>query len=268
MIDVYFRMLALDLDGAAYNKTKFRQELLREIDRSNGSAEFKFQNISAVLMEIGAVAIPGYKPRYNAQQMLRERVVERFERESALRSAMLRSVEREPDDRRAIELPLEPMAPPSVGEREMTQRERSARHIDFQRVEASNRRLGLAGERAVVDLERFRLRRSGRDDLADRVRHVSVEDGDGLGFDVLSFTPGGSERFLEVKTTRGSEFQPFFVSRNEVAFSQEADESFTLIRLFRFERASAGYYELHGPVPASTDLRVESYSGLPRRAHG
>lgn len=42
----------------------------------------------------------------------------------------------------------------------------------------------------------------GRGSLADRVEHVAVTVGDGEGFDVHSFEADGSDRFIEVETTR------------------------------------------------------------------
>ena len=39
-------------------------------------------------------------------------------------------------------------------------------------------------------------------------------DGDGAGYDILSFETDGTERFLEVKTTVGYERTPFFISPN------------------------------------------------------
>jgi Domain of unknown function (DUF3883) len=53
----------------------------------------------------------------------------------------------------------------------------------------------------VVALEQQQLRDTGHPDLAGRVRWVARDDGDGLGYDVLSFTGDGRERHIEVKTT-------------------------------------------------------------------
>jgi len=38
----------------------------------------------------------------------------------------------------------------------------------------------------------------GQPILADKVDHVSQSNGDGLGFDVLSYEADGKERFIEV----------------------------------------------------------------------
>ena len=58
----YFAMLADDIAGRPYNKAEHNRQLQRRIDRSRTSIEFKHQNISAVLKELGQDWIPGYKP--------------------------------------------------------------------------------------------------------------------------------------------------------------------------------------------------------------
>ena len=77
---------------------------------------------------------------------------------------------------------------------------------------------------------------AGREDLARRVRWVSEEDGDGAGYDISSFEPNGRSRLIEVKTTNGWERTPFFISRNEVAVSQERSSEWCLFRLWNFSR--------------------------------
>lgn len=73
--------------------------------RSEGSLEFKFQNVSAALDELGAVWISGYKPRRNVQQLLRECVTERF---VDLRHDMMRAVEAPADEDAPLGPPAEP----------------------------------------------------------------------------------------------------------------------------------------------------------------
>ena len=59
----YFAMLADDIAGRRYSKAEHRRALLPLLnDRSEGSVEFKHQNISAVLKGLGEDWIPGYKP--------------------------------------------------------------------------------------------------------------------------------------------------------------------------------------------------------------
>lgn len=242
-------------------RARHRRQLMDSIDRSNGSIEYKFQNISAVLMELGGVSISGYKPAVNVQGLLREVVAGRYDTDAELAAKL----------EMTVDAPVTPLqhelggrsAAPDVS-RMPRRRTRVARHNDYQAREAANRQIGLAGEKLVVQREKRRLTRAGFRDLADKVRHVAVEDGDGLGYDVLSWQTDRTERFLEVKTTRFSEFQPFLVTRNEVEFSAEEPERFSMLRLFHLERPQLGFYELRGSLRDSADLISEVFSGVPR----
>lgn len=64
----YFAMLADDIAGRSYNKAEHRRALAPLLqERSEGSIEFKHQNISAVLKGFGEDWIQGYKPAFNFQ---------------------------------------------------------------------------------------------------------------------------------------------------------------------------------------------------------
>jgi hypothetical protein len=119
-----------------------------------------------------------------------------------------------------------------------------------------NRRLGAYGEEAVYKSERGRLAQMGRDDLARRVRWVSKEDGDGAGYDILSFDDQGRERFLEVKTTLGSRKTPFFITRNEKEFSDEAGDRFRIYRLHDAAKSPRAFL-LAPPLEHSANLRPQ-----------
>jgi len=66
----YFAMLAADLAGQPYVKLRHSAALMAEIGRTHRSVEFKHQNISAVLDELGMPWIPGYKPKRNYQSAI------------------------------------------------------------------------------------------------------------------------------------------------------------------------------------------------------
>lgn len=83
---------------------------------------------------------------------------------------------------------------------------------------AARMAVGEAGEKFVVRSEKKRLIRLGRPDLADRVHRVSESHGDGLGYDVISYTKEGIRKFIEVKATKGNRISEFFISRNELEF--------------------------------------------------
>lgn len=73
----YFSMLHSELLGQPYSKTEHRRRLRPLLHgRSDGSVEFKHQNISAVLVHLGFPYIAGYKPRGNYQRLLMDAVEE------------------------------------------------------------------------------------------------------------------------------------------------------------------------------------------------
>lgn len=141
---------------------------------------------------------------------------------------------------------------------------RRAKQVTRPDQDARNAKLGLAGEILVLDYEIGRLRSADRSDLADRVRHVSVLEGDSAGYDIRSFDVDGSERYLEVKTTRGSATAAFFVSPNQVAVSRRHPTRFVLVRVFDFnqEYQAGRFFELRGPLDDHLDLEPSEFRAM------
>jgi hypothetical protein len=111
--------------------------------------------------------------------------------------------------------------------------------FDHAEQDARNRRLGRAGELAVIESERQHLVALGRKDLADRLIHVAKIEGDGAGYDIKSFTSNGEEKFIEVKTTTGSAQTAFYVSSHEARFAGDHADRYYLYRVFDFDEANA-----------------------------
>src|ERR1700683_4782354 len=65
-----FAILDAVLAGRAYVKSRHSATLMTKIGRTHRSVEFKHQNISAVLDELGMPWIPGYKPKRNYQNAI------------------------------------------------------------------------------------------------------------------------------------------------------------------------------------------------------
>ena len=66
-VDAYLSMLSREQNGQAINKA-YENRVLREgalAGRTKGSVEFRMQNISTVLVELGRARIEGYKPAQN-----------------------------------------------------------------------------------------------------------------------------------------------------------------------------------------------------------
>jgi hypothetical protein len=125
----------------------------------------------------------------------------------------------------------------------------------------SNSALGLLGEELVLRQEIETLRNAGRADLADKVVHVSVVEGDGAGHDIKSFTVDGQVKFIEVKSTKGTASAAFFISPNEVEFSRKNATSFYLYRLYDLDSTtrSAKVYVLSGDLTNSLELRPTQF---------
>jgi hypothetical protein len=66
----YFDMLKADLAAEPYVKLMHSEALMARIGRTHRSVEFKHQNISAVLEDLGLPWIPGYKPKENYQSAI------------------------------------------------------------------------------------------------------------------------------------------------------------------------------------------------------
>lgn len=259
----YLRMLTLELNGQRYGKTEHANALMKLLDgRSRASIEFKHANISAVMIALGYPYIDGYKPRGNFQALLLEVVGEQASENTSLQDAVHAAVSRpattgEPVDTMSVWVP-----PPKATHLHNRRAEYAPRFSpakrDYLAQEARNRSLGRAGELFVVDLEARRLHSAGKKALADRVEHVASTQGDGLGYDVLSFEESGRERLIEVKTTTFGELTPFYISRNELARSETDAEIYRLYRLFGF-RDRPRLFELPGAISARCELEAVSY---------
>jgi hypothetical protein len=153
--------------------------------------------------------------------------------------------------------PPERIVAPQVSEKPwLSQR---GRRVYFAARDAENRQLGKLGEEFTVRVERLRLRGKKRDDLAEKVEWVAETRGDGLGYDVLSFDEGdGSDRLIEVKTTRWGKGSPFYVTATEVRCSEDRSEQFQLFRVFDYGRVTR-VYVLHGALTATCHLEPTQF---------
>jgi hypothetical protein len=261
----YFEMLNFELAGQAYIKAHRNAELQRLTGRSKGSIEFKHQNISAVLVKLGLPWIYGYKPLANFQHALIEGIERRLVKNddvakiSAVEvSAPARGGENEFSEPEALFIDAPPSLsrePPSDIPVSLT---RLIRKFDPAARDARNRALGKRGEERALVHEKARLLGQGRDDLAQKVRWVSEEEGDGAGYDILSFTDDGRDRLLEVKTTGGHSTTPFYLTETELKVSVERPDAFRILRLFDFARAPRAF-ELAPPLDSCLILTAANY---------
>lgn len=252
----YFEMLEAELQGEPYNKTRHRKALAPKLSgRNDSSIEFKHQNISSVLVEMGLPYIDGYKPKNRRQIRLAEEVesfldqnpdlLQRLSSAPLLNPKEAKVVSNSNLDAIFVDPPEKILAPATTSKPWLS---RKVRQMDFAERDAANHHLGKLGEQFVFDLERYRLNLAGRDDLAQKVVWASRDIGDGLGFDIISFDEADdSERMLEVKATGLGKFFPFYVTSNEVRCSEDIPQQYHLFRVFDFGR-SPRLYILHGSL--------------------
>ena len=136
--------------------------------------------------------------------------------------------------------------------------ERLARKFDPVERDFRNRELGKGGEEFVFKLECDQLMKADRPDLARKVRWVSVEDGDGTGYDIRSFEPSGAEKLIEVKTTNGAARTPFFLTRSEFEVAKERTNDWHLYRVHRFAQ-NPQIYTVKPPLEQHLRLDPETW---------
>lgn len=258
----YLQMLTLELNSQRYSKTAHANILLRRLNgRSRPSVEFKHCNISAVMLALGYPYISGYKKRGNFQALLVDVIEAQLSVNLSLQEAVQAAVLRPVIAAIATNDPwvAVPKAPKRISDQLAEYAPRfSAARRDYLAQEARNRSLGRAGELFVLDLEARRLHAAGRVKLADRVEHVAASQGDGLGYDVLSFEEDGQERLIEVKTTAFGELTPFYVSRNELARSKQDADRYHLYRVFDF-RKQPRLFSMEGRIDQQCVLDPVTY---------
>jgi len=254
IVSDYFLMLKDDAAGIPFNKREHNRALQNKISRSQGSIEFKHQNISAVLQELGLPRIKGYLPAANYQRAIIA-AIDRF----LTRTPTALHPEEAVDgfaERPALFVQTPPtLSPARTRPKEI---ERLVQKFDPAVRDFRNRKLGHEGEEMVFHHERQRLLKHDRSDLARKMRWVSQEDGDGAGYDILSFDDKGRERLLEVKTTVGSEVTPFYITRNELSLSSERPDAFRLCRVYEFS-TQPRMFELLPPLDKLVHLAPFSY---------
>lgn len=143
------------------------------------------------------------------------------------------------------------------------QRSRSftPKKIDFVSKAENQKKLGYAGELFVLKYEKDLLEKEGKSHLAKKVKHISQEEGDGAGYDILSFDLYGNEKYIEVKTTRLNSHTQFYITDNELEFSKTKASNYFLYRVYDFDiqENQAELYVLHGNLTNMLSLQPQNY---------
>ena len=79
-VDAYQQMAQLELAHKPYNKREIYRALSARFDRTPGAFDYRMQNISAVLDELGEYWIPGLKPAGNVGANVKPRLIALIQR--------------------------------------------------------------------------------------------------------------------------------------------------------------------------------------------
>ncbi|HYO19051.1 MAG TPA: DUF3883 domain-containing protein [Dermatophilaceae bacterium] len=265
-VAAYLGMLRSELRGEPYIKSEVVRGLQPLLpDRSRPSIERKLQNISAVLDDEGFDWIDGYKPLTHYQRDLRPAVLAAVgpghrigESLAAFEQAAIAAPSTK---RRATDDVLVPTPTGRPTPRKRTSVSLTGSTLAAMR-DFRTHQLGVAGEEWVLELEREQLHRSGRTDLAEEIRRVAREDGDGAGYDIRSFRPDGTDRLIEVKTTNLGARTPFYITRWEIEISRKNPANYSLYRVHGFAR-DPRIYVLDGSVEERARLEPKVFLGIP-----
>lgn len=263
IIEDYFSMLKDELLNKPYNKTFHRKALSLLLNgRSDGSIEFKHQNISAALVKLGLPYLKGYKPLANYQKILDEKIIEYLQVEKRklipkfdFFAKNVQEIIKPTDFAKIITNPPETQI---IQEPKIEYKRRPIK-INYIEQEQRNSSLGLKGEELVMQYEKWRLVNEGKESLANKIEWISKDD-DGAGFDILSKNKNGTDRYIEVKTTKLSKEAPFFFSKNEYEFSKEKNEDYHLYRLFNFSDTPK-LFTLNGNFDSFCQKEAIQYKG-------
>ena len=257
IVDDYMSMLLQDLKGEKYNKTSHREKLKPQLNnRTDGSIEFKHQNISAALIDLDYPYIDGYKPRFNYQNELFQAISKKTEEiDFDLPNIIDNYLNKTKKSSEDLTPTLTEVQPPTTINRKINPYEK----IEFGRktkknyalIENNNKNLGRRGEELVLEFEKQRVTKLKLD--VSKVQWISEDKGDDEGYDILSLNDDGSARYIEVKTTtQGIDFH-FFISGREVEFSRRNKDNYFIYRVFNLNK-SPNFYTQKGYVIDSFEL--------------
>lgn len=189
--------------------------------------------------------------------------VEVVEESVAGEADAVESVEKEP---KPIELSLpeeidfeqvEVAAPrPKPVQRSSNGERGGARKINYRAKQDSNDAVGQIGEEFALRYENWRLRNN--EELRSAIDHVSKRD-DTAGYDIRSYEPDGSNRYLEVKSTLGAAETQFFLSDAELKKAEELGSSYVILRVFNLS-GDPKCIEIRYPFDEVIDLRASTYT--------
>ncbi|RDY25840.1 DUF3883 domain-containing protein [Romboutsia weinsteinii] len=145
-------------------------------------------------------------------------------------------------------------------------REFKTRKTGYIKKAQNDKKIGDEGELFVIKVEKARLEKLGVKDIDKKIKHISLERGDGDGYDIESvdIDTSGQEVpiYIEVKTTTNKSINyPFFITKKEVEVSivKEANgEIYKLYRVYDFDLSKG-----KGKIYISQGSLLDSFNCIP-----
>ena len=253
IVAAYFDIHRIQTAGGRVNKQAIYRDLAERISRVDGYVENKMQNISAVLELLEMPWADGLKPRDHFETALVEAIQRHFD--ASIYAVYEEGAPAIIPDETVIEVEPPQLRPAKPLDPKL---ERIARKYNHAERDFQNRDLGRQGEAFVLKYERDRLSAAGKHKLAEKVEWTANIKGDGVGYDIRSFSLTGAERWLEVKTTRGNIRSSFFLTRTEHDVGIQNPEKWRLVRLFNFGSTPA-FFRLRAPLTDKLNLQVDTW---------
>lgn len=133
---------------------------------------------------------------------------------------------------------------------------------DYLKEQIKNIDIGNRGEKIVFDIEKQKLEKAvqqGKIVSVDKYLVWESLNNDSAGYDICSLDIDTMQPiYIEVKTTTGNKFTPFYMSDGEIKYSSENSSQYRLYRLFELKGHSAKYFELIGDVSKNTKVFINA----------
>lgn len=133
---------------------------------------------------------------------------------------------------------------------------------DYLKEHIKNIDIGNRGEKIVFDIEKQKLEKAvaeGKIVSVDKYLVWESLNNDSAGYDICSLDIDTMQPiYIEVKTTTGNKFTPFYMSDGEIKYSSENSSQYRLYRLFELKGHSAKYFELIGDVSKNTKVFINA----------
>ncbi len=184
--------------------------------------------------EINNNSTPGDKPIGVSPFVFSEKDIEEMLSESSIAESITNKVGRSPKEveKTVSELFGEPKQKILDDESVKHPQKRSPAKIDFSKLNQHRLNIGELGELYIFEKEQLHFLNQGKHWEAVGVSHISRRS-DSEGYDILSFTDDRQRKYIEVKTTTGNQFEPFYLSNCEMEAMKKL-KNYWIYRVYNF----------------------------------